>query len=241
MLPGTGSVANGREQAASVGGGSRAGWPGSLSSIRAVVGLLAAGGLIVALAIVVLGGGSGSVRAHRLGPGESAGTLSGARVRTSGHTYGYIPAWLPQAKVPVRRVVTASAARPRLAIQGDTVRVLAGGASVLVTIAGPSVPEEGRFPVPKTSPCTFTATFTRATAPIALDARQFATIDEAGRLHVLKVSAVGGGPVPARLRAGQTLTLTLSGRLPTGEGRIMWAPVAGRGPFAQWDFDVEID
>ena len=39
----------------------------------------------------------------------------------NGGTYGQIPSWLPKAKVPVGRVVVASAAHPRLAIQGDTV------------------------------------------------------------------------------------------------------------------------
>jgi hypothetical protein len=154
--------------------------------------------------------------------------------------YGYIPSWLPQSKVPVSRVVTATPAHPWLAIQGDTVKVVLAHAHVLATAAGPSVPEIGHFPLPRTTPCTFTVTFADASGPVPIKQADFATIDELGRLHSLRLRRMGAGPVPAEVRPGQTVTLQLSTVLPTGEGRFMWAPVTGR-PVVQWDFDVEID
>jgi hypothetical protein len=102
------------------------------------------------------------------------------------------------------------------------------------------VPEIGHFPLPRTSFCRFTITFADASGVIALNRAQFATIDEVGRLHTLRITRMGGGSVPAEVRPGQTVSLLAGAVLPTGEGRFMWAPVAGR-PVVQWDFDVEID
>ncbi len=154
--------------------------------------------------------------------------------------YGGIPGWLPKAKVPVNRIVTATAAHPVLAIQGDTVLVRLSGGQVLATAVGPAVPEEGQFPVPPTSPCTFTITLTAATAKIPLSPAAFASLDEEGHLHVLHVTALGGGPPPPDIAPGQTVTLTMSGVLPTGNGQLRWTP-AGATPIVSWDFDVEID
>jgi hypothetical protein len=162
-------------------------------------------------------------------------------VKTSGDTYGYIPAWLGRPKVPVGRVVTATPTHPWLAVQGDTVRVQLPKARVLATVVGPAVPEEGQVPVPKTSPCTFTVTLTSATAPIPVRPRQFAAIDEQGILHILKVRSLDGGAPPNQVTPGTTVELRMSAVLPTGEGRLAWAPLAGSRPIVQWDFDVEID
>ena len=67
------------------------------------------------------------------------------------------------------------------------------------------VPEEGKFPVPPTTRCTFTA----ASGAVPLAERAFTILDERGRL-------------------------------PTGNGRLRWAPT-GAKPIVSWDFDVEID
>ena len=154
-------------------------------------------------------------------------------------TYGSLPGWLPQPSVPVGRVVTASPAHPRLAIEGDTVHVLLPGAQVMATAVGPQVPEEGRFPVPETTRCTFTITFARATGPLTLRAADFATVDERGHLHRLRLHVRGGGPLPARVPAGRTVSVVMTGRLPTGNGQLIWAP-DGRNTVS-WDFSVEID
>jgi hypothetical protein len=154
-------------------------------------------------------------------------------------TYGSLPGWLPQPPVPVGRVVTASPAHPRLAIEGDTVRVLLPSARVMATAVGPQVPEEGRFPVPATTRCTFTITFARATGPVTLRAADFAAVDERGHLHRLRLHVRGGGPLPARVPAGHTVSVVMTGRLPTGNGQLVWAP-DGRNTVS-WDFSVEID
>lgn len=154
--------------------------------------------------------------------------------------YGGLPSWLPKATIPVNRVVTATAAHPALAIQGDTVRVRVDGGQVLATAVGPVVPEEGKFPVPATSRCTFTLTFTAPTARIPLSAAAFTSLDEQGALHRLRVTAHGGGPAPRYVAPGQTVTLTLTAVLPTGNGQLRWTPT-GAIPIVSWDFDVEID
>lgn len=164
---------------------------------------------------------------------------TGKKSTTAGG-YGTIPSWLPKATVPVGRVVQASAAHPWLAVQGDTVAVHLARGRVLATASGPSVPEEGHFPLPRTSPCTFVVTFTAASGDVPLSPTAFATTDEQGRLHKLRVTVMGGGPVPQHVAPGRTVTLTMYTVLPTGEGRLLWAPAAGR-PIVQWDFDVEID
>jgi hypothetical protein len=158
---------------------------------------------------------------------------------STGH-YGGLPSWLPKATIPVNRVVTATAAHPALAIQGDTVRVDLPGGQVLATVVGPAVPEEGQFPVPQTSKCTFTVTFTGATARIRLIPAAFTSIDEEGHVHGLRVTAQGGGSPARDVAPGQTVTLIMKAVLPTGDGQLRWMPT-GSVAIASWDFDVEID
>jgi len=154
--------------------------------------------------------------------------------------YGGLPSWLPKAKTPVNRVVTASAAHPALAIQGDTVSVDLAGGRVLATAVGPETPEQGRFPVPASSPCTFIVTFAHASGAIPLSAKAFAFIDEHGHMRHPRVTAMGGGAPPRQILPGKPLSLKVYDVLPTGDGGLTWAPDGGR-PVASWDFDVEID
>jgi len=142
--------------------------------------------------------------------------------------YGKPPSWLPKANVPVGRVVTATAAHPWLAIEGDSVRVVVPGGSALVTTVGPSVPEEGSFPVPATSPCTFTVTFARVAGSIPLVPRAFSITDEQGHVHRPLVTVLGGGTPPRRLVSGRRVTLSVSGVLPTGNGALDWARARDR-------------
>jgi hypothetical protein len=158
----------------------------------------------------------------------------------SSSSYGGLPSWLPKATVKVGRVVHASAAHPQLGIEGDTFWVQVGQSKVMATAVGPQVPEEGQFPVPATSPCSFDVTFTRATGDIALYGQAFTVLDELGQLHYLRITAQGGGRMPAEIRPGQTMTLIMSAVLPTGNGTLRWSPRSAR-PIVSWDFDVEID
>jgi len=154
--------------------------------------------------------------------------------------YGGIPSWLPRPKVHVGRTVQASAAHPWLAIEGDTVAVHLARGRVLATAVGPAVPAEGQFPVPATTPCTLTLTFTSASGAVPLSSAAFTIVDESGHVHRLRLAGAGAARVPTRVTAGRTVTLTLSAVLPTGNGRLSWAPDGGR-PIVSWDFEVEID
>jgi hypothetical protein len=165
-------------------------------------------------------------------------THGGGRA-SAAQRYGQLPGWLPKAKVQTGRVVQASAAHPRLGIQGDTISVHLAAGRVLATTVGPEVPEDGQFPVPKTSPCSFTVTFHAAAGSVPLEAGAITILDELGHVHHPTVTAAGGGAPPARVRAGQTVALKVSGILPTGGGRLRWAPHGKT--LASWDFDVEID
>ncbi len=154
--------------------------------------------------------------------------------------YGGLPSWLPQAKVPVGRIASASAAHPWLAIEGDTVSVHLADARVLVTAVGPVVPEEGRFPVPQTTPCAFTVTFAAASRRLPLDPKAFTILDELGHVHSPVVTAAGGGAPPRSVPPVRTVTLKVRDVLPTGSGTLRWAP-RRTAPIVSWDFDVEID
>jgi len=154
--------------------------------------------------------------------------------------YGGLPSWLPTPAVSVGRVVRASAAHPWLAIEGDSVRVQLARGQVLATAVGPQVPGAGQFPVPATTPCTFTITFVHASGVVPLRQAAFTILDEQGNLHRPSVTVAGGGALPADIPPGQKVTLIVKDVLPTGAGALRWSPVAAK-PIVSWDFDVEID
>lgn len=203
--------------------GSRAARPGSRA------------GLVVVIALVVgcLVGAGSYVALTRHSP-------AAAPARQSAQKYGGLPSWLPSAKIPVGRVLHASAGQPQLGIEGDTIDVQVGQSVVTVTAVGPQVPEEGQFPVPKTSPCSFDVTFTGASGLVRLRYHDFTVLDELGQLHYLHLANLKGGPAPTQVRPGQTVTLVLTAVLPTGSGTFRWSPGTAK-PVASWDFDVEID
>jgi hypothetical protein len=154
--------------------------------------------------------------------------------------YGGLPSWLPKTTAPTDHLVTATAAHPKLAVEGDTVRVDLAHGQADTTVVGPQVPEEGKFPVPATSPCSFTVTLTRASGHVPLRASDFTILAEDSRLYHPRVSGPHGGPVPRVVKPGQTVMLTVKTVLPTGGGQVRWTPESGP-PISSWDFDVEID
>jgi hypothetical protein len=206
-------------------GGSRAFGSGSRRALGLTAAVLAVA-LAVAAAVVLIRPG---------GPVAGASPATGSTAK-----YGQIPAWLPKAAVAVGRTVEASAAHPWLAIEGDTVAVRLAHGRVTATTVGPAVPHEGAFPVPATSPCAFTVTLTAASGAVPLRARAFTILDELGHLHHPRVTVAAGGSPPETVARGRTVTLTVTAVLPTGNGRLRWAP-AGATPIVSWDFDVEID
>ncbi|HEV2242319.1 MAG TPA: hypothetical protein VGR98_14855 [Streptosporangiaceae bacterium] len=208
-------------RAASAQRGSRAARLGSRRAGRLAVAGLALAGLAAAVAYW-----------------ESAQPAKPAA--SSSARYGGLPTWMPRAQVPTGRVVEASEAHPWLAIEGDTVSVHLRRGQVLATAVGPAVPAEGQFPLPSTSPCSFTVTLGRAAGMIPIRPADFTIIDELGRLHHPRVTAPGGGPPPEEAAPGRTVTLIVRDVLPVGSGTLRWSPGTAR-PVVSWDFDVEID
>jgi hypothetical protein len=160
--------------------------------------------------------------------------------QSGGSANGGLPSWLPNSSVAVGRVVTATAAHPWLAIEGDSVVVKLATGTSLVTAVGPAVANQGQFPVPSTTPCSFTITLHTSAGMVPIAAPAFTITDQYGQLHQPVVSLPGGGPLPAVARPGRTITLTLSTVLPTGSGTLRWAPTGHRAIVA-WDFNVEVD
>jgi hypothetical protein len=146
----------------------------------------------------------------------------------------------PTATMHVGRVLSAAPNHPQLAIEGDTVALRMAGGRARMTAVGPAVPEQGAFPVPATSPCRFTVTVSSVHGSIPIDSRAFSLVSEDGRLHRARVTLPGGGHAPSRVGPGRSVTLSLNAVLPTGNGRLRWAP-AGGPAIATWDFEVEID
>lgn len=230
---------------------------------------LGAAALVLVLALLLggaLGTGGGGARAPAGGSGARSraagasaarfladgggGPQSGAASAAASHSpagaasspakYGGLPSWLPKPKVRVRRLLTATPAHPALSIQGETVSVDLSGGHVLATVAGPEVPEEGHFPVPATSPCTFILTLASASGTVPLRAADFTFVDDHGGVHHPRLSELHGGPVPSAAPPGRTVSLKLYDVLPTGDGGLEWAPDGGR-PLVGWDYTVEID
>lgn len=179
--------------------------------------------VVAVIALVLLSSGSGGASAahHEL-------------------QYGGIPKWLPKTEKTEERIVTATAAKPALAIQGNTVAVITPQGRVLATAVGPEVPEEGEFPVPATSPASFVVTFAKARQTLPLDPRDLTVTDEDGHQHHPQVTGLDGGPPPTVIPAGKTVSVRVQGVFPTGDGTLNWAP-GSRQTVVAWDFDIEID
>lgn len=154
--------------------------------------------------------------------------------------YGSYPSFLPTDTLGSafgHQVLDATARRPVLATQGDTVRVHTPAATVLATVTGPAVPVSGQAYQAPTSPATWTVVLRHASAPLRLDPAGFQAIDESGAVHDLQPQ---GNPPPV-VRPGRTVRFTLfSPAFETGEGRLRWIPSGHLAP-VEWDFVVETD
>lgn len=175
-----------------------------------------------------------------------AGVLAGcgSTAAPSSHTsepplgYRPLPSFLPTATTPVDRVTVASPGHPQLAVQGIAVQVDLPSGQALVTVTGPRVPPFVAPPPPAVT-ATFDVSLThvRGTVPIRLS--DITITDQLGRtFHPALVH--GERPLPSRLTAGHTLDFQVTAVMPTGEGRLYWAPTRGT-PYVGWDFVVEND
>ncbi len=137
-------------------------------------------------------------------------------------------------------IVHASAAHPRLAIEGDTVSVALAHGRGLATAVGPAVPSPRPLAVSASTPCTFTITLKATSGTVPLSGAALTIVDEQGLVHHPLVSRADGPTLPSRVTPGRPVVLTVKDVLPVGGGRIMWTP-SGSAPVVAWDFDVEVD
>lgn len=160
---------------------------------------------------------------------------------SSANTYGGLPSWLPKSTIPVGQVLQAFPGHPVLGIEGDTAHVELGSGGADIVAVGPQVPESGDFPVPKTSPVTFSITIDDVHGDVPLKAGDFVILDELGHSHHPNVTIANGSALPVEIATGHKLELEVQDdQIPTGSGDLQWRPMRG-GPLVSWDFDVEID
>ena len=153
--------------------------------------------------------------------------------------YGSLPDFLPTPSIQADAMLTGTAARPALTVEGDVVQVkLNGGASVRATVTGPEVPGEGLpYEGPATT-CTWTVTLTGASTEVPIDIADFSSIDHLGTAY--HPGGVPGQPaIPTVVQPGQTVTFQMRAVMRTGEGLMRWAP--RNSLLASWDFEVEND
>jgi hypothetical protein len=145
---------------------------------------------------------------------------------------------LPKSAAPVGRILDASAAKPQLGIEGDTIAATLKDGHVLITVVGPDVPSQGLSPPPPTTAATFTVTLKHPEGVVPIAAADFEILDGAGQIHEPQL-VVGTTPAPATAPVGQTSSFQLTTVLATGPGTLRWAPEGS--PIASWDFTVEVD
>jgi hypothetical protein len=137
------------------------------------------------------------------------------------------------------RVLTGTAAKPALTVEGDGVDVRTSGWSVRVVVSGPVVPGEGLPYQPPDTTCTWTVTMTDATGPVPISLADFNSIDHLGQIYHL--TFVQGQPVPpSTLTPGRTISFKVRGYEAVGEGLMRWAPLKQK-IVAMWDYEVEND
>jgi hypothetical protein len=148
------------------------------------------------------------------------------------------PSFLPTTSEPVDQIVTASTSRPQLAVQGAAVQVQLPSGEVLAAVTGPQVPPFVAPPPPAVT-ATFEVSMARPTGNVPIRLSDFIITDQLGRsFHPALVEHET--PPPGTLSAGHSTTFQVTAVMPTGEGRIYWAPTHG-SPIVGWDFIVEND
>ncbi len=164
--------------------------------------------------------------------------------------YGTYPAWLPHTKLPpLNTAPRTTLSHPLLnAVEGNTVlAVLPGGAEADITAIGPTFPawvsssvQAGTLSDGTAVPSRFTVTVVARRGNVPLRGSAFSILTAAGQLVHPAVTGPGGKAMPASLRAGQHLNLTVSTKLVEGEGALRWAP-SGSKVISAWLYQVELD
>jgi hypothetical protein len=159
-----------------------------------------------------------------------------ARVR-----YGTIPAVLrARQAVPSNQVLSATAAHPAIAIQGNGVVLHLSHGTALATAVGPDVPDRIQGSADLHTPATWDVTFSTVHGTVPIAPRLFTITDEQGMMMAPHVTTVDGAPLPSVVPAGRPFTLRLTTVVSVGDGKLRYAPTGGAW-LAEWDFDVETD
>jgi hypothetical protein len=151
------------------------------------------------------------------------------------------PSFLPAKTLSANddRVLTGTAAKPALTVEGEGVEVEAPGWSVRVVVSGPVVPGEGLPYQPPDTTCTWTVTMSDATGQVPISLADFNSIDHLGQIYHL--TFVQGQPTPpSTLTPGRKISFGLRAYEAVGEGLMRWAPVDQK-IVAMWDYEVEND
>ena len=189
-------------------------------------------------AALLVGAAAGSAVIGLSGCAAQAGHPAAAPA--SEPAYGGLPSYLPTSSLASDGVLSGSAARPALTVEGDAVKIALGhGGTVRATVSGPVVPGEGLPYQSNATTATFTVTLDDASAEVPLTLGQFHTMDHLGGISQLAPVPGEAGP-PSAVEPGQTVTFELRAVMVTGEGILQWAP-DGSHPVATWDFVVEND
>ena len=158
-----------------------------------------------------------------------------------GARYGNIPAYLRDKQAPPpNQVLSATAAQPAMAIQGNSVLLHLAHGSALATAVGPDVPDRIQGSADLQTPATWELTFVDVHGTVPISPRLFTITDEQGMMLLPHVSVVGGGQLPNSVPPGRPFTLRLSTVVSVGDGKLRYAP-GDRSWLAEWDFDVETD
>jgi hypothetical protein len=180
-------------------------------------------------------------------------TISGCGAASNGTSTSGVPSWIPKSTVAVGRIVTASAAHPAVAVEGDTVAVQVPGAAARVTVVGPQVPVSGVAPIPTRSAVMFQVTLSGVSGITPISAADFSVVDELGALtHPRLVASVGPitnvgpiptavGSVPSNVTRNEAVTFDFTDTIAVGNGVLQWAPVGNGRTLVEWDFAVEVD
>lgn len=215
---------------ASIGG--RAIRPGPRRRVVIVAAAVVVAAAVALVAVVALGG-----RSH---PGSQSVARS--------LRYGKIPDWIPKQRSPSDQIVAASAAHPVLAaVEGDTINAHLPAGSAYVTAVGPSVPNwvqsyahDGKWTAGSLAPSTFSFTIAAPKGVVPLRADDFSILTSAGQIIRPALTLTGGGGLPATVKPGQSLNLTLRTQLPEGEGALRWA-FGGSRVLVAWFYELELD
>lgn len=155
--------------------------------------------------------------------------------------YGSLPADIRHRQAPpANQVLSATAARPAIAIQGVSVRLHLAHGAALATVVGPDIPTRIQGSADLHTPAVWDLTFADVHGTIPIAARLFSITDEQGQLLSPHVTVLGGTSPPHTVPAGRPFTLRLSTRVSVGDGKLRYAPTGGRW-LSEWDFDVETD